>query len=352
MSSRDYLKHTVSATQPPTHGNLGDEWYNPTSNKLYKLVANSGVTVNWSEVGAGASQAASTGTADAASTNAIIDARVQNLTVNVNTSANVISNTFVMRGTGNASLVSSTDFTLQATGNLNLNAANVITSNLILTGTAAASIVSNANFNITAVGNINLTAANIVTSANTFTLNGSGVPTLFSDSILSLNAATAVVLGNSTLRFAALNSNANVAAPQVGDTFYSNVNNVLLTYAWTNATVRAWTEVGYRSLPVTNTLAAAYPITTTDIGKILLHNGDTTARTWTVPGNMGIGTRFTLINANSAGVITITPTGDHIMLAGSSTINPAASRTLAANAVAILYKITSNTWYISGSGIS
>ena len=54
MSSRDYLKHTVSATQPPTHGNLGDEWYNPTTNKLYKLVANSGVTVQWSEVGAGA----------------------------------------------------------------------------------------------------------------------------------------------------------------------------------------------------------------------------------------------------------------------------------------------------------
>jgi hypothetical protein len=350
MSSRDYLKHTVSITQPPTHGNLGDEWYNPTSNKLYKLVANSGVTVNWSEVGAGASQSA--GTADAASTNAIIDARVQNLTVNVSTSANVISNTFVMRGTGNASLVSSTDFTLQATGNLNLSAANVVTANLVLTGAGAGAVTATGDFSIGALGNINLNAGNLVTTANTFILNGSGVPTLFSDSVLSLNANTAVVIGNTTLRFAALNSTANVASPQIGDTFYSNLNNSLMTYAWTNATVKAWTEVGYRSLPVTNTQAAAYSITTTDTGKILLHNGDTTARTWTVPGNMIVGTRFTFINANSAGVLTITPTGDHIMLAGSSTINPAASRTLAANAVAILYKITSNTWYISGSGIT
>jgi hypothetical protein len=154
------------------------------------------------------------------------------------------------------------------------------------------------------------------------------------------------------LRFAALNSTANVAAPEVGDTFYSNVNNSLMVYTWTNATVRAWTEVGYRSLPVTNTRAAAYSITTTDTGKILLHNGDSTSRTLTVPGNMSIGTRFILINANSAGAIVVTPTGDHIMLAGNSTINPAGNRTLAANAVAILYKITSNTWYISGSGIT
>jgi hypothetical protein len=50
MSSRDYLKHTVSITQPPRHGNLGDEWYHPTTNKLYKLTAGSGTTVQWLEI--------------------------------------------------------------------------------------------------------------------------------------------------------------------------------------------------------------------------------------------------------------------------------------------------------------
>ena len=40
MSSRNTLKHTVSTTTPPTNGTLGDEWFNPASNRLYKLVAN------------------------------------------------------------------------------------------------------------------------------------------------------------------------------------------------------------------------------------------------------------------------------------------------------------------------
>jgi hypothetical protein len=49
MSTRDYNKHTVSTTQPPT-GNPGDEWYNPTTNYLYKLFINSGTTVSWTQI--------------------------------------------------------------------------------------------------------------------------------------------------------------------------------------------------------------------------------------------------------------------------------------------------------------
>lgn len=319
MSSRDYLKHTVSITQPPTHSNLGDEWYNPTTNKLYKLVANSGVTVQWSEVGAGA------GTGSGAiydSSNAIVDARVQNLTVNVFTTANVTANGFSLRGTGAAGITSSADFSITTGGNLNITASSVNSGNLNITGVGSGVINSTAGIRINANNNIIL-----------YSSNG------------------AVIVSNAVLRFNRFDSNAYVSA-EIGDTFYSNVNNVLMSYAQVNTDARAWVEIGYRSLPVNNTGAGAYTIQTTDIGKILLHNLDTTARTWTIPGNMGVGTQFTMVNANSAGVLTITPTGDHIMLAGSSTINPAASRTLAANALAILYKVTSNTWYISGSGIS
>ena len=49
MSTRDYNKHTVATTQPPT-GNPGDEWYNPTTNSLYKLFINSGTTVSWTQI--------------------------------------------------------------------------------------------------------------------------------------------------------------------------------------------------------------------------------------------------------------------------------------------------------------
>jgi len=50
MSSKTNFKHTVSTTIPSTAGNLGDEWYNPSNNKWYKLFANSGTKVTWTEI--------------------------------------------------------------------------------------------------------------------------------------------------------------------------------------------------------------------------------------------------------------------------------------------------------------
>ena len=49
MSTRDYNKHIVSTTQPPD-GKPGDEWYNPTTNYLYKLFINNGTTVSWTQI--------------------------------------------------------------------------------------------------------------------------------------------------------------------------------------------------------------------------------------------------------------------------------------------------------------
>lgn len=49
MSSRSYNKHIVSNTQP-VGLQPGDEWYNPTTNKLYKIVIGSGTTVRPIEI--------------------------------------------------------------------------------------------------------------------------------------------------------------------------------------------------------------------------------------------------------------------------------------------------------------
>jgi hypothetical protein len=46
MSSRDYLKHVVS-TSEPTNSALGDEYYNPSSNKLLKRLAVNGTAVSF-----------------------------------------------------------------------------------------------------------------------------------------------------------------------------------------------------------------------------------------------------------------------------------------------------------------
>ena len=49
MSSRPYIIHQVSTTQP-TGQQLGDEWYDPVTNRLYKQVAQNGNTVTAAEV--------------------------------------------------------------------------------------------------------------------------------------------------------------------------------------------------------------------------------------------------------------------------------------------------------------
>jgi hypothetical protein len=42
------MAHIVSPSQPP-NGALGDEWFNPATNKLYKLVAAGGTNVVWQD---------------------------------------------------------------------------------------------------------------------------------------------------------------------------------------------------------------------------------------------------------------------------------------------------------------
>lgn len=50
MSYRQYPIHVVSTTQPPG-GIVGDEWFNPSTNVLYKLESINGTNVVWSTTG-------------------------------------------------------------------------------------------------------------------------------------------------------------------------------------------------------------------------------------------------------------------------------------------------------------
>lgn len=103
-----------------------------------------------------------------------------------------------------------------------------------------------------------------------------------------------------------------------------------------------------------NSQSTAYTLVLTDRGKVILHpSADTTARTFTVPANgtvaFGVGTCITIVNQNAAGVVTIAITTDTMRLAGAGTTG---SRTLAANGVATLIKLTSTEWIISGVGLT
>ena len=49
MASRDYTRHTISSTQP-TRYQVGDEYYDPIANLLYKCVAINGTSVTFAQV--------------------------------------------------------------------------------------------------------------------------------------------------------------------------------------------------------------------------------------------------------------------------------------------------------------
>lgn len=50
MTTRTFNRHIVSNTAPSSSTQVGDEWFDPTVNKLYKLVAVGGTAVQWTEV--------------------------------------------------------------------------------------------------------------------------------------------------------------------------------------------------------------------------------------------------------------------------------------------------------------
>ncbi|MCY1296293.1 hypothetical protein D9M70_456690 [compost metagenome] len=100
--------------------------------------------------------------------------------------------------------------------------------------------------------------------------------------------------------------------------------------------------------------SAAYTLVLADANLGILHpSADTTARTFTIPGNASVefpvGTAVTFINQNGAGVVTITITSDTLRLAGDGSTG---DRTLAANGLATALKIAANEWIISGVGLT
>lgn len=138
-----------------------------------------------------------------------------------------------------------------------------------------------------------------------------------------------------------------VAAPGTDPTNFSRQDHVH------PATVDGGRAIGYKEVPQ-NIQSAAYTLALTDSGKHILHpSADTTARTFTIPADASVafpvGTAITIVNANAAGVITIAITTDTLYQAGTGATG---SRTLAANGICTLLKLTSTTWMISGSGLS
>ena len=117
-----------------------------------------------------------------------------------------------------------------------------------------------------------------------------------------------------------------------------------------NCTVDGTNSVGFRTAPQTAGGASAYTLVLTDSGKSVIFTGGSTA-TLTVPTNASVafpvGTVLLVINDNS-GNLTISGAGVTFQLANGATGN----RTVATKGLATCVKTATDTWYVSGAGVT
>lgn len=119
-----------------------------------------------------------------------------------------------------------------------------------------------------------------------------------------------------------------------------------------NCTVDGTDAVGFKNIPI-NSKSAAYTSVLADSGKIIFHpSTDANARTFTIDSNANVayslGTAISFINMTS-NVVTINIATDTMYLSSAGTTG---SRSLAQYGSATAIKVTSNTWLISGSGLT
>lgn len=164
---------------------------------------------------------------------------------------------------------------------------------------------------------------------------GSGVAT-FLGTPSSANLASAVTdeTGTGALVFA---NTPTLVTPVLGTPTSGNLS---------NCTVDGTNKVGYIGAPQsTNTTVAA-----SDAGKHIYITGGSTA-TLTVNTNattaIDIGTTILVVNNNS-GNLTISGAGVTFQLANGATGN----RTVATKGMATLLKVATDTWYVSGAGVT
>jgi hypothetical protein len=124
-----------------------------------------------------------------------------------------------------------------------------------------------------------------------------------------------------------------------------------IEFTGANTTING-AEIGYLDIPQRIISAGANTLTANDAGSHIYNTNTTATFAVTVPNNTSValrnGTAITLINGGN--VFTVAAgTGVTLKLAASTSTG---TRTIANNAVATLIKVATETWYISGAGVT
>jgi hypothetical protein len=171
---------------------------------------------------------------------------------------------------------------------------------------------------------------------------------------------TGVIVGNGTSAFTAVTAPSGaIVGTTDTQTLTSKtltsptINTPTITSATSTSTVSDGTtsfSIGYRDIPQ-NVQSSNYTLALIDAGKHI-YSTNTGTQTITIPTNASVafptGAAITLIN-NGTTAITISTTSITLNQAGTTDTG---NRTLATKGLATLIKVGTDTWFISGAGVT
>lgn len=201
----------------------------------------------------------------------------------------------------------------------------------ILAGTNQNPVTATTYWTVMVTGSGNVTGPGSSTSGNIATFNNT-TGTLLADSGKAVPSGT--IVGTTDTQ-----------------TLTNKTVTGLVSASTVNDSAGTGYQIGYRQMPQNSQTGATYTLALADDGKHIYTNGTTTA-TITVPTNASvafpIGTVVNIVNLNS-GNVTISTTGITMYQANSTNTG---NRTLATKGVCAMIKIATDTWIVSGAGIS
>lgn len=317
----------ISGTLPIANGGTGS-----TSTTYCSLTTNVTGTLPLANGGTGA-------TTQAGAANAVLPSQSTNNGKYLTTDGANVSWATVSAGGGTVTSVSGTG----------------TVSGITLTGTVTSS------GSLTLGGTLAVTASNFASqTANTFLSapNGSaGVPTfrtIVAADVPTLNQNTTGTAANVTGTVAVANGGTGATTAA---TARSNLSaaasgaNTDITSVASTTTINGFT-IGYRDIPQ-NATSTSFQFAQGDAGEHF-YSTNAGSTTLTVPTNataaISVGSAFTVVN-NGTTAITVTTTGTTVYKAGTSTAW-ASGGTLAVRGMATFMKVATDTWFVSGSGLS